>query len=948
MVASDGYCGTPQEPAYPSEGWQTVQDRRNKRNSVIQSKISKLVDQALREANFKENKANEVATPALFEEVPTRSQTTGNLKENEFVSETEPKKKRWRRLRTSWVPLSRLPSQEERALLDKDINTMSNWDFHRALAEFERNDQKLQEITNSMQDTVTSLKRQGDRAECYLRMQEKIQKKLFKEEVKRLPAHFHSAAEYVCTNHFTRATLTEDFKRRGTDIGKFQKRLRDLKIRNDKFISQSKTYLRSAKDYIDWWKISLTTKKPKPPRSEGSEPILHRGVKVQHRRISRETPKLSLRQLKLRKLDKYLSDEFDENECDNDGLGRAHAKEPDTYGVRFKPVNVPVPKKARRGKVKIRDPFHHLKYEYGVGLGRPDDGLGWPDEAWSRAYYEELEKLQEVDQLDKYYEHLDQHEFQYDRIARALMASVVGETHPETPFDEDRPAEPDPTARKESLLSRAKSRSYARSVIKEALNLINDMEEETSDVSSDLEAESESKPVQTPAAINEALAAFVRANYPEVLQTFTAGPVPAAIQQEAIRLLTPRANSNVTDNMSSATKLMLDSYSSLDETGQNQMWLAACQSANKELIKGIVELRKEQDNSGAKLAKLVKELLTHSEKAKIEQLKWHTQAQQRRTNFHHWISRIKDVCAMFKETSSIMPKETIIPFQDKKCVGNRALYQLILSKVDNHCRDLLRHCDEEGDTALELLFVKCANVTGVDTDHYHQILVGLRIFQDESATKFIGRFLVARTSAERAKNEYTNSKLVSYLITGISGHRNTSYQLLISIIREKIMSGEEILFADLERRFLAIDETSARDSSSNRRLTSANSARSDRKPKSNQAKRRARANAAKLQGNGERDLSKLKCFNCQDMGHYARDCPKPQRSRNNEASNPSGSSLRRGNSARSQAASSDGGTTSNADTVSGTSTTPATSTAAQPISRSASRVTWDARAHTAT
>mmetsp|Transcript_995 Transcript_995/g.1534 ORF Transcript_995/g.1534 Transcript_995/m.1534 type:complete len:213 (-) Transcript_995:467-1105(-) len=95
-------------------------------------------------------------------------------------------------------------------------------------------------------------------------------------------------------------------------------------------------------------------------------------------------------------------------------------------------------------------------------------------------------------------------------------------------------------------------------------------------------------------------------------------------------------------------------------------------------------------------------------------------------------------------------------------------------------------------------------------------------------------------------------------------------------MREKIMSGDEI--------------------------ASAHAVRSDRKPKSTQAKRNARANAAQLQNNGERDLSKLKCYNCQAMGHYARDCPKPQRSRNNETSNPSGSSLRRGKSARSQAA----------------------------------------------
>lgn len=198
------------------------------------------------------------------------------------------------------------------------------------------------------------------------------------------------------------------------------------------------------------------------------------------------------------------------------------------------------------------------------------------------------------------------------------------------------------------------------------------------------------------------------------------------------------------------------------------------------VLKGIIALRQTSDNSSSKLAKLVKELLTHSEKAKIEPLKWHTQAQQRRTNFHHWIARIKDVCAMFKETSNIMPKEVIIAFADKKCIGNRALYQLILSKVDNHCRDLLRHCNEEGDTALTLLFVKCANVSGVDTDHYHQLFVGLRAFQDESATRFIDRFLIARTSAERAQNEYSNSKLVSFLLTGLSSHKNPSYQLLRS------------------------------------------------------------------------------------------------------------------------------------------------------------------------
>jgi len=155
MVASDGFSGTPLEPANPSEGWQTATDRRNKRNSEVQSNIAKLVEQALREAQGMQKRVPEVAPPAPVQgEVFTRSQTTGNFETEEVISENEPKKKRWRRFRTSWVPMSRFPNREERKLLNKNVNTMSDWDFDCALAEYERNDRKLQEIAGAIQENL--------------------------------------------------------------------------------------------------------------------------------------------------------------------------------------------------------------------------------------------------------------------------------------------------------------------------------------------------------------------------------------------------------------------------------------------------------------------------------------------------------------------------------------------------------------------------------------------------------------------------------------------------------------------------------------------------------------------------------------------------------------------------------------------------------------------------
>jgi transposase InsO family protein len=935
MVASDGLRGTLRQPANPSEGWRTATDRKNRRNQVdIERKISNLVEQAFREANCARNRVPEVAPLDPVHEVTNRSQTTGNFKKEKLVSENEPRKKRWRRMRSSWRPLSSFPNREERKLLNKNINTMSKWDFECALAEFKRNEQKLEDITGQLEYTLAAVEEQANQAECYLKMQGKLQKILFNEEIKRLPSHYHSAAACVYTNHATRYKLSEDQHNRRPEnrrnVDEFLAQIQDLKARNKSFISKSKTYLLSAREYYRWWKGYLT-KTPMEAETHANateqkrfKPNLknHEAKKVNKQRFSRDLPAHSLRKTKLTRMDKMCDEEFNFN---GDGYGVARATEPDTFGIRFKQCNLP--RQAKRGK--CRNPSNNSDF-------------GWKDEEWSREYYDALEDVHNKEQLDMHYEEFDNCEFQYDRIATARMAtSLTGSTPLQL------------------------ANNIFRSLVSDFRGEDNGSEpSEVDDGEQDDDAEernndTENEPMATPAnagvslQMNEALATFIKETYPDALLNFSASDpeVMTAIRNEAKRILqdglkTPRDQPTTVPALDSMTKLMLSSYSSLDEVGQNQVWLAACHSNNKDLLKGIITLRQTSDNSSSKLAKLVKELLTHSEKAKIEQLKWHTQAQQRRTNFHHWIARIKDVCAMFKETSNIMPKEVIIPFADKKCIGNRAIYQLILSKVDNHCRDLLRHCNEEGDTALTLLFVKCANVSGVDTDHYHQLFVGLRAFQDESATRFIDRFLIARTSAERAQNEYSNSKLVSFLLTGLSSHKNPSYQLLISIIREKQMSGTETAYEDLERRFLAIDETAARDNYANRRLTSARAVRSDRRQKG-KGKGNARANAVQSSSGGGRDLSKLKCYNCQEFGHYARDCPKPQRHKNNETSTASGSSLKRGKSTSSHAAAAAGGTSTG--NSSSTDSTPGTT--ATPSTRAASRVSWansaDARANVA-
>ena len=43
----------------------------------------------------------------------------------------------------------------------------------------------------------------------------------------------------------------------------------------------------------------------------------------------------------------------------------------------------------------------------------------------------------------------------------------------------------------------------------------------------------------------------------------------------------------------------------------------------------------------------------------------------------------------------------------------------------------------QGDRALNELYVRFAPITQMDTDHYHQQFVGLKIFADKTATSLI-------------------------------------------------------------------------------------------------------------------------------------------------------------------------------------------------------------------
>ena len=129
---------------------------------------------------------------------------------------------------------------------------------------------------------------------------------------------------------------------------------------------------------------------------------------------------------------------------------------------------------------------------------------------------------------------------------------------------------------------------------------------------------------------------------------------------------------------------------------------------------------------------------------------FHDQATQRRTSYQNWVARIKPILKMFSQTERVMSANSIIPYHYPECVENQALFMLISAKVDHYYRNLISRVEGFGDRDLHMLQDNCANITAMDTHDLHQFFMALRICLDETATKFIHRFVMARTQAALA------------------------------------------------------------------------------------------------------------------------------------------------------------------------------------------------------
>jgi hypothetical protein len=216
-----------------------------------------------------------------------------------------------------------------------------------------------------------------------------------------------------------------------------------------------------------------------------------------------------------------------------------------------------------------------------------------------------------------------------------------------------------------------------------------------------------------------------------------------------------------------------------------------------------------------------------------------------------------------------------IHFQTPMEHQKKAFFRLLLTYVDEHYKTIIRRKDTcgFGDKSFMALQTQCASLTSTEQNNTHKDFTGMRIASRESLSSYLHRFLMARDKAETAGNEYTNNSLVDLFLS-----------ILRTTLENQRADGQVILFADMELKFIQLEEWHMSSASSHREranlaalnqnpLAASNHRNGKTKPRSTTKSVNPKKSHVTTSSNSSNDTRPLVCFGCNKPGHKKSECP---------------------------------------------------------------------------
>jgi len=278
----------------------------------------------------------------------------------------------------------------------------------------------------------------------------------------------------------------------------------------------------------------------------------------------------------------------------------------------------------------------------------------------------------------------------------------------------------------------------------------------------------------------------------------------------------------------------------------------------------------------------------------VPELTFSDQASKRHFGYQTWFNKLRLILVMFPETSEVIQGEKIVPLNDANCVGSKALYLVIGSRVDAYFQRAIRKLEGKGDQALLFIKNQCASTTADDTHHFHHLFTSIRIKEKESATNFFRRFTFACTEAEAVGNVYSDQSFVKFALARLGTSKNAKYDTAVQLYNLERDSGKLYSLDDVEKKYFALDKKSSREAAKlrlaqghvamgHRGDRNTHRSRNLRNPRRNGHRKTADANSA-LDSSNFNCHANTTCYYCDKKGHIVPNCPdkKNGKPRNNK------------------------------------------------------------------
>jgi hypothetical protein len=135
-----------------------------------------------------------------------------------------------------------------------------------------------------------------------------------------------------------------------------------------------------------------------------------------------------------------------------------------------------------------------------------------------------------------------------------------------------------------------------------------------------------------------------------------------------------------------------------------------------------------------------------------------------------------------------------------------------------HFKMILRRKETNGfgDKAVLALQVQCASLTSVEQTTTQREFTRLKITSRESLSSYLHHFLVAQNNAETVGNEYSNDALVDLFLSSLGMDNTAYYSILCTTLENQRADGQKIPFADMELKFIQVEERHTSNGSSHR------------------------------------------------------------------------------------------------------------------------------------